>query len=63
MGHVSDDEPVDQDDFDPRWEVQPELDGDDEPGGHRRWTAIGLALIAVIAALVGWLLLDATPVL
>lgn len=44
---VRDDEWLEQIEYDPRWEVQPEPYVDDEPGGNMR-----LALLAAMATVV-----------
>jgi hypothetical protein len=56
--NVRDDEWSEQLDFDPRWEVQPDPDVDDEPGSRVR-----LVLIVAVAAVVllVWLVVFGLP--
>jgi hypothetical protein len=56
-----DDEQPDEIEYDPRWEVQPEPEPDDDPGSNMRAVLIAaVAMTAVVLAL-AWLLANAQP--
>jgi hypothetical protein len=56
--NVRDDEWSEQLDFDPRWEVQPDPDVDDEPGSRVR--AVLIVAVAAVVLLV-WLVVFGLP--
>ena len=59
---MHDDDWPDPIEYDPRWEVQPEPDRDDEPGGRVPGALVtGLVVTALAAALV-WLAVGTAPV-
>jgi len=53
-----DDEWPDEIEYDPRWEVQPEADRNDDPGGNMRATVIAALAMSVFVALLAWLVLS-----
>ena len=55
------DEARDQVEHDPRWEVQPELDPDDDQGSDPRAVLIAAVMVTVLVLLAAWLLADAPP--
>ena len=58
---TEDDGQPDEIEYDPRWEVQPEPEPDDDPGSNMRAVLIAaVAMTAVVLAL-AWLLANAQP--
>jgi hypothetical protein len=51
----------DQIEFDPRWEVQPRMDDEDEPGGSKRLMLLVLVGCVALVALLIWLVMGAPP--
>jgi hypothetical protein len=47
--------------FDPRWEVQPEPEPDDDPGSNMRAVLIAAAAMTAVVVLLAWLLANAQP--
>ena len=56
---AEDDELPDEIEYDPRWEVQPEPQSDDEPGSDRRPMVIAAVAMTVVVVLLAWLLANA----
>ena len=57
----SDDEALDQFEYDPRWEVQPEPAPEDVPGSTMRTVLMAAVAMAVVVVLLSWLLASAAP--
>jgi hypothetical protein len=51
----------DEIEYDPRWEVQPEPQPDDESGSNRGAVLIAAAAMTVVVVLFAWLLANAPP--
>lgn len=49
----------DEIEYDPRWEVQPEPQPDDEPGSNRGAVLIAATAMTVVVVLFAWLLANA----
>jgi hypothetical protein len=58
---VDDDELPDQIEYDPRWEVQPEPDDEDDPGSSTRAALIACVAMTIFVALGVWLVLNTPP--
>jgi len=58
---VRTDHRLDQFEDDPRWEVQPEPDHDDDPGSNGRVTLIAAVTMAVVVGLLASLVIESPP--
>ena len=47
--------------YDPRWEVQPEPDHDEDPGSNMRATLIAAVAMALFVSLLAWLVIQTPP--
>ncbi len=56
---MHDDDRADRFDYDPRWEVQPENDGEDDPGSNTRLALIATVAMTVVAMVLVWLVMNA----
>ncbi len=52
---------LDQFEDDPRWEVQPEPDHDDDSGSNGRAALIAAIAMAAVVALLAWLVIESPP--
>jgi hypothetical protein len=58
-----DDDWPDRIEYDPRWEVQPETDDEDEPGNRVRAVLTAFVAMTVFAVLLVWLVTKVSPAL
>ena len=47
--------------FDPRWEVQPDFDLEDDAGGSTHVVLIAAAVVAAVVAVLAWLVMGSPP--
>jgi hypothetical protein len=47
--------------YDPRWEVQPETDDEEDPGSNVRAVLIALLAMTLFVMLIVWLVVNAPP--
>ena len=57
-----DDDWPDQIEFDPRWEVQPRPEPDDDPGRSKTAAVVAAVAMTVFVVVLAWLLANAPPV-
>ena len=57
----NDDDRPDHIEYDPRWEVQPEPDQDDDPGSNMRTVVIAAVAMTVFVSLLVWLVMNTPP--
>lgn len=58
---TADDEEPDEIEYDPRWEVQPEPEPEDDSGSHMRRVLIAAVAMTAVMLLVAWFLANVQP--
>lgn len=51
----------DQIEYDPRWEVQPAMDDEDDSAGNGRFVILALVGLGALVALLAWVAVGTTP--